>query len=132
VFCSKAQLIVVGTLRNVERDVHFLPSQINFGGKELRSYFDEGDLDVEEILRGELSSRRIRITWYHHDWIYPPGKNMVSSDAEEQFDNGLRGVWIFTDTSNKLWGCQRPLFVSMEGLARVKAILSGDTKNIYR
>ncbi len=138
VFCSKAQLIVVGTLRNVERDVHVLhyvhsPTKPNSFPLDYDSYYNEADLQIEEVLRGEPGSRRIRITWAHRtDFNLPSGK-ATSSEGDHEYDNGLRGIWMFADTSDTKWGRQHnPQFVSMDGLARVRAILSGSTRNIYR
>ncbi len=101
-------------------------------GVEHESYFNEGDLEIEEALRGEPSSRRIRITWVHRTDIYLPDGKVLPYEGDNQFESGLRGIWMFADTSDVVWGCQRPSFVPMEGLARVKAILSGSTRNIYR
>ena len=137
VFCSKAQLVVVGTLRNVKKDVHvlhYVHSDTIAGsfGSDYDSYYNEANLEIEDFLRGEPSSRRIRVTWAHRTDLHLPNGKVQAWDGDKDYDNGLRGIWMFADTSDTLWGCQRPYFVSIEGLARVKAILSGSTRNIYR
>ena len=129
--CRRADLIVVGTLHNLKKDAQFRSRKAH--DAVITSYFDTGEVEVETILKGLTTERRLRVYWFHRVIAEPQDKvTIFGGGPGPQLDNGARGIWVILDVSKTSWDCYKAVFCPMTDLERIKAILADPTGDAHR
>ena len=90
-------LVVIGTLEDIEEDVHFFECESgHYENRVERSYWNSGWVLVEKVLEGDSTVKRVPVLWYSRTALYPPVEGVkIRVAGHKEPREGERRIWVF-------------------------------------
>lgn len=124
-FTPKWEVVVLGTLVDVHQDslVQIEPP----GWDGLGFSYGVGQIEVEEVLKGNVKSHRIPVIWYSRSWRVP-NKGAAFNRGDPHVE-GEHGLWVLTFGGDFMWHRYRFSYVTADSIEAAKQLISSLEKD---